>query len=59
MKEIGNPDTFETIRFAQNKTPQRFQKRVLLSSVPEGVAQLPMLKLSVEKHFGFSHWFES
>ena len=22
MKKIGNPDTFETIRFAQNKTPQ-------------------------------------
>lgn len=59
VKKIGNPDTFETIRFAQNKAPQRFQKRVLLSSVPDGVGQLPMLKLSVEKHPGFSHWFES
>lgn len=59
IKKIGNQDTFETIRFGQNRTPQRFQERVLLSSVPEGVAQLPMLKLSVEKHLGFSHWFES
>lgn len=59
IKKIGNPDTFETIRFAKNKAPQRFQKRVLLSSVPDGVGQLPMLKLSVEKHPGFSHWFES
>lgn len=59
MEKIGNPDAFETIRFAQNQTPQWFQKRVLLSSVPDGVAQLPMLKLSVEKRPGFSHWFES
>lgn len=59
IKKIGNQDTFETIRFAQNKASQRFQKRVLLSSVPDGVGQLPMLKLSVEKHPGFSHLFES
>lgn len=57
IKKIGNQDTFETIRFAQHKAPQRFQKRVLLSSVPDGVGQLPMLKLSVEKHPGFSHWY--